>query len=222
MATTLLEEPAKECPSTDTNMSSRQQYSDQSRRPSARQLANVTRNYAGRIDECEAKRHLTEQRLRRSYTKRRGNRTGDYQDQQVQFSNRLKAARLESLWKQYASLHPGADFTHELPFLGWAHTTGVYPHGRDALSEDWANAGTGQPAPDRRENRRHQYRRQPTSPLRTRSSNPPTGSQNSPSSQPKAAPPEDKKAPVNTRNWVLTALIAGAAIIATAAMVINP
>ena len=191
------------------------------RRPSAARLASITRDYASRIDECAERRHSAEQNLRRPSNQRKSRPKPDYHQQQVAYNKQLKAARLDGLWSHYASLHPGADFTHALPFLGWAHTTGAYPHGKDALTSDWQNAASGQPAPERNATRPtppHQPSRPPRSTTRPSS----TTSTSRPTRAPTPTPQDDRRAPLNTRNLVLGALITGAIIIAAAAMVINP
>ena len=123
-------------------------------RPSADQLSAWVRQYVSSIDECERRRNgfKTEfhryDRRRKAEAQARGKSRWDLRERE--FRRQLVLARLSRIWDFYIAEHGGADHTHELAFLGWAHTSGRYIHGLEALNHDWQNAKAGLPATMRR------------------------------------------------------------------------
>ena len=125
------------------------QSKDEGRRPEARLLSALTRDYSNRIQESEAKRRRTEaaiieeKRQRRDAANRQ--KEAEWQRQEALFQRRVQAAFLESARQRYALGRHDANHTHEGEFLSWANTSGAYPHGLQALTEDWKNVIAGRP-----------------------------------------------------------------------------
>ena len=73
----------------------------------------------------------------------------DHRQRWNQFCALLDLANLMELWSKYEVLAPGAGLDHQQRFFAWALESGVYPHGREALRKDWADAWQGRRAIDR-------------------------------------------------------------------------
>ena len=220
----------------------------ESSRPSAYQLSSLVQDYSNRIDECEAKRDQAEAQIDDN-KKRRNIETkrheAEWQRQESLFKKRIQAAFLDDIWDTYTHQYNDADHTHELAFLGWAHSSGAYPHGIMALEQDWQNAVAGRPVTQRhspnqsrpqrgQREQRQTYNRTNTRPSQRQTSNTTNGQARTsrpanakasatspnPTSHPQQpAAVEDHKAPLNTRNWVIIGILAGAAIIAITAVI---
>lgn len=211
-----------------------------SRRPTPATLTQLVQDYATKIHECESKRQALEVQLNAA-AKQRANevyrtKKAEWESRQRIFLQHLATAHLSEIWTAYARLNPGADHTHENPFLAWAHTSGGYRHGIRALEQDWKAATNGKPVaprPDIPATPRRPYGSQPSQRnSRAPTATPPTKGprpNNAQSRTAKATPrPSQRppaaekkhKAPLVVRNWTIAGIIGAAITVATAAMLL--
>ena len=107
MTTTRLDEPITEQSNSTPNMNDGRQEQERSRRrPAPAMLVSLTREYVSRLDECEQKRRSAQQNMRRRYARRKASAKPTYREQQASYNQRLQAARLGDLWRQYCADHP--------------------------------------------------------------------------------------------------------------------